>query len=97
MTPREAFGVVVRSFGLAVILYGLDGVAKAVIGTMTLESAMSGGSESIPLSSLFGISGSITTNLTHPVLSAGLAFGCVALVVGSLLIRWSSKLAQFDA
>jgi hypothetical protein len=97
MTPRESFGVVLRSFGVGTFLYGLYTIAGGAIGAICFEAQMTGMNESFPLSAFQGATGAVTTTLTRPVTGAALALGSLACFVGLILIRWSSGMASFEA
>jgi len=94
MSPRETYGVVMRSFGLACVLYGVYTILQTIIGAVAASSFVSSMNEVGP----FSLHASQpTTSLTGRVLAAGIVSGLVVMIGGRVLMRGAEKYATFKS
>ena len=74
MTPREIFGIVVRTFGLATVLYGLNQILGAIFLKLAMQSAEG------------AAFGNVVTSITGGSVSSMVWTGILTIAVGLFLL-----------
>lgn len=92
MSPREAFGVVVRSFGLFAVLYGVNALVTVVIASITFSDVSSSFPSEVQVDAILG---PLTSNVAGQVFKSGCALACFWIFCGIALILYSRCLADF--